>query len=203
MKNSVKMLAFAAIVAVACRTTAFAATELAIGAGLPKADVKLTDIADKSISLADAKGKNGLLVIFSCNTCPYVIASEERYKSIAEVCAANGVGMILLNANEAQRDGVDSLAEMKAHAQKYGYTFSYAIDANAELADAFGATRTPHIFLFNKDQALVYRGAIDDSVMDATKVEKQYLADAIKAMAAGTEIAVKETKAIGCSIKTK
>ena len=194
-------LAIAALAS--CHFTVTGAAELGIGTKLPKADVKLTDISDKSVSLAEAKGKNGLLVIFSCNTCPYVLANETRYKAIGELCSANGVGMILLNSNEAQRDGVESLAEMKAHAQKHGYNVSYAVDANSELASAFGATRTPHVFLFNKDQDLVYRGAIDDSVTDATKVEKPYLADAIKAMVAGADIPVKETKSIGCSIKTK
>ena len=181
----------------------FASTELALGATVPKADAKMLDISGESVTLSEAAGKKGLLVIFSCNTCPYVIASEKRYLGISAICQANEVGLVLVNSNEGKREGDDSIEEMKAHAKEYGYNFNYTVDRNSEVATAFGATRTPHVFLFDGDSKLVYRGAIDDSVIEPEKVEKQYLADAIKAMAAGEKIVTAETKSIGCGIKWK
>ncbi len=179
------------------------ANELKIGEKLPKPEVKMTNISTPAQAFADVKGENGLLVIFSCNTCPYVIASEERYLAVSKLAKENGVGMILVNANEAQRTDVDSLSEMKSHAEKYKYDFPYVIDQNSAMADLFGASKTPHVFLFDKNSSLVYRGAIDDSVMDASKVSKNYLADAMNAMVQGQPIAVTSTKSIGCSIKRK
>lgn len=177
--------------------------ELEIGWPAPKADVKLTDVSDRVVSLREAKGKKGLLVIFSCNTCPFVLAWEDRYQTVAEQCRKNGVGMVLINSNEGQRLSSDSLLEMKAHAKEKGYTFSYLVDANAELADAFGATRTPHVFLFDAKLKLVYRGAIDDNSRNADDVKQHYLPDAIDALFAGKPVAMQITKSIGCGIKRK
>ena len=110
--------------------------------------------------------------------------------------------MILVNSNETQRSSVDSPDEMAAHAKAKGYTFPYAVDANSELADAFGATRTPHVFLFAAKLKLAYRGAIDDS-RDASEVKQHYLSDAIDAVAGGKLVAIQSTKSIGCGIKRK
>jgi thioredoxin-related protein len=184
-------------------TVMVTAKELEIQAKLPKPDVKMLDISEQSKSFTDVKGENGLLVIFSCNTCPYVIASEERYLEVSQLARENKVGMMLLNANEAQRGDVDSLNEMKTHAEKYRYDFPYVIDQNSSMADLFGASKTPHVFLFDKNETLVYRGAIDDSVMDAGKVTQKYLANAMSAMVQGQPIAIDSTKSIGCSIKRK
>ncbi len=177
------------------------AKELDIGSKLSMGDIKMADISGKSISLNDAKGKNGLLVIFSCNTCPWVIAWEDRYLSLANEYQPKGVGIIAINSNEKQFDSVDSMEEMQKHAQKLGYNFYYTMDQEARLAREFGATRTPHIYLFNNDDKLVYRGAIDDNARHPDQVEKRYLADAIEHMLAGSPIDPVSTKALGCSIK--
>lgn len=177
------------------------AGELAIGGKLPKAERKMKDISGKEMSLKDARGKNGLLVIFSCNTCPFVIAWEDRYLEIARKCKEKGIGMVAVNSNEGKRDGADSLEAMKAHAAEKGYTFPYVLDHSSEAADAFGATRTPQVFLFDKTLILVYRGAIDDNSRDAGQVNKRYLSDAVDAVAAGRTIAVRSTRSVGCSIK--
>jgi peroxiredoxin len=175
--------------------------ELPLGSKAPLTDVKMLDISGKSYSLLDLKGENGLLVIFSCNTCPYVLAWEDRYDDISALAKSSKIGFVAVNSNAAQHDGVDSIEEMKKHAMKMKYDFPYVLDKNATLADAFGATRTPHVFLFDKDLTLVYRGAIDDNSRSAEKVKEPWLMDAMKAVASGKPIAKSSSKAIGCTIK--
>ena len=177
------------------------AGELEIGADLPLADVKTVSYTGKSVSLNDAMGDNGLLVVFSCNTCPWVDAWEDRYVKVSKKYQKKGVGMIAVNPNEASRKKGDSMDDMKARAKKAKYDFYYTVDEGSKLASAFGATRTPHIYLFNNKGKLVYRGAIDDNARRPKKVESPYLMDAIDAMIAGEKIKMTSTKALGCSIK--
>lgn len=176
--------------------------ELPIGAEMPKADLKMKDVlTGKEISLKDAKKENGLLVMFSCNTCPYVIKNQERTNEICKYAMDNKIGVILINSNEAQRGDVDSYDAMKDYAKGQGYKWHYAVDKNSELADAFGAKRTPENFLFNKDGKLVYHGAIDDNPNDAGNVQRKHLREAINELTAGKDIAVKTSRSVGCTIK--
>jgi len=175
--------------------------ELPIGADMPKADVKMKDISGKEISLKEVTGKAGLLVMFSCNTCPYVIKNEERTKEICQYAASKGLGVVLVNSNEAQRDEADSYDAMKDYAKKLGYKWNYVVDKNSELADAFGANRTPETFLFNKEGKLVYHGAIDDNPSDAGSVNRKHLKEAIDEHLSGKEISVKTSRSVGCTIK--
>jgi thioredoxin-related protein len=203
MKKTVKVLSVMAMMAIA--TTAFKPVpmvnpELQIGAAVPKENVKMMDISGREVSLADAKEEKGLLVIFSCNTCPFVKLSESRIKDAIAQAEGNMIGVIIVNSNEAQRKDEDSFDEMKKYAASQGYNCSYILDKNSELADAFGATRTPHCFLFDK-KGLVYRGAIDDNVKDATAAKEHYLKDAIDAVAKGTAVKINSTKSVGCGIK--
>ena len=177
--------------------------ELAIGQSAPLADVKLAGVSGKETSLRDLRGPKGLLVVFSCNTCPFVVAWEDRYLEIAALCKEKGIGMVAVNSNEGNRDGVDSLGAMQTRAGEKGYTFPYVADSMSRIADAFGAGRTPHIFLFDRNLKLVYRGAIDDNSRNAAEVKERYLANAIDALAGGRKIAVNSTNSIGCSIKRK
>jgi thioredoxin-related protein len=194
-----KRIAFLFVLCVAAFS--FRATELSIGDALPKADVKVQDISGKDLTLKDASKKNGLLVMFSCNTCPYVIKNQERAKAILQYAQSKNIGVVVLNSNEAYRGNEDSYAAMKSYAADQGYKWTYAIDKNHELADAFGATRTPECFLFNSQSKLVYHGAIDDSPADASAVSKIYLKEAINEMTEGKEVTVKTSRSIGCSIK--
>lgn len=175
-------------------------TELEIGATIPKSDYKMLDVSGKEVTLAEIKKENGLLVIFSCNTCPYVKLSETRIKEVAAFSKRNKIGVILINSNEAQRDAEDSLDEMKKYATAQNYDFNYVVDKNSQLANAFGATRTPHVFLFDKN-ALVYRGAIDDNIKDAAEAKEHFLKDAIVAVGSGKAVKINSTKSVGCSIK--
>ncbi|MDP6133309.1 MAG: redoxin family protein, partial [Candidatus Marinimicrobia bacterium] len=133
--------------------------------------------------------------------CPWVIAWEDRYVSLANEFKPQGVGIIAVNSNEKQFDSVDSMSEMQDHARKFGYNFYYTMDEGAVLAREFGATRTPHIYLFDQNDKLVYRGAIDDNARKPDQVENTYLADAIDNMLVGTKIDPAVTKALGCGIK--
>lgn len=174
---------------------------LALGTELPAADIKMEDISGKSYALADLKKDNGLLVVFSCNTCPFVLDWEDRYPTVAEYCQASNIGFVVVNPNEAKRSGDDSLEAMKKHAEEKSYNFPYVVDKNHQIADAFGATRTPELFLFDKDGKLSYKGALDDSQKDAEKVENFYIKNAVDKMMAGEPIDPSITKSIGCTIK--
>lgn len=176
--------------------------QLEIGDNAPKTDVKMESIDGSKVSLSDLAKENGLCVVFSCNTCPYVIGWEDRYNEIEAACAKNNIGFVLVNPNEAKRDGEDSLEEMKLHAKEKGYgSYAYVVDENHVLADAFGATKTPDVFLFNGDLELVYKGAIDDNMKKKESVKEAYLKSAIDKMVAGEKVSPETTKAIGCSIK--
>ena len=148
MKNMVKLVSLFIVFNLS-------AEELELGTSLPLTDIKMTDIGGENISLNDAKGDSGLLVIFTCNTCPWVIAWEDRYIELANVYKSKGVGMIAINSNEKQFDSADSMEEMKLHAKEKGYNFYYTMDPGSNLAYKFGATRTPHVFLFNYKDKLV------------------------------------------------
>lgn len=174
---------------------------LPLGSAVPKADNKLKDISGKVVTLNEAKKENGLLVMFSCNTCPVVINNQTRTNEICQFASKQNIGVVLLNSNEGNRKSSESLAAMQEYAKGQGYSWYYAEDKNNELADAFGAMRTPECFLFDKDGKLVYHGAIDDSPSDAAGVNRVHLKEAINEVVAGKEVSVKQSKSVGCSIK--
>lgn len=175
---------------------------LEIGAKAPLTDLKMENVDGKMLSLDKLKGENGLLVIFSCNTCPFVIGWEDQYPGLADFAAEQNIGMVLVNSNEKKREGDDSMAEMQKHYKEAGYKSPYVIDANHKLADAFGARTTPHVYLLNSEMNLVYRGSINDKYERKDKTaQKQYLREAMEALAQGEEIANPNTREIGCSIK--
>jgi len=182
--------------------SAFTLAELLpIGSEMPKADLKMLDVSGKEISMKDAVKENGVLVMFSCNTCPYVVKNQKRTITISDFAKKMKVGVIVLNSNEAYRSGDDSFEAMKSYAKEQKYNFNYVVDKNHEVADAFGANRTPECFFFDKNLKLVYHGAIDDNPTDEKAVNHEHLKNAIQSVATGKEIAVKETKSVGCTIK--
>lgn len=174
---------------------------LPIGAEMPKADHKMKDISGKEVSMSAVARANGVLVMFSCNTCPYVVKNEERINEISLYAQKNNIGVILLNSNEAYRSGEDSYEDMKAYAAEKKYNWHYVVDKNHEVADAFGANRTPETFLFDKTLKLVYHGAIDDNPSDASSVKRQHLREAINELVDKKDISVKESRSVGCTIK--
>lgn len=175
--------------------------ELPIGAKMPKADVKMKEVVSGTeVSLKEAVKENDLLVMFSCNTCPYVIRNQQRTRDVAAYALKNNIGVILFNSNAAQRKGEDSYEAMKKYAKAQGYNWYYAADDNNVLDDAFGATRTPKNLLFNKAGKLVYHGAIDDNPNESG-VKRKHLLTAMDEMLTGNEVAVNKTRSVGCGIK--
>jgi len=199
-----KKILFGLIAMASLATIAFTVGDpLPIGSSMPKADLKMQDVSGKNITMQDTKKENGVLVMFSCNTCPYVVKNQERTLAISKFATDNKVGVIILNSNEALRGDDDSYDAMQAYAKNQGYKWNYAVDKNHEVADAFGANRTPECFLFDKDLKLVYHGAIDDSPSDVTAISRNHMQVAITEMVAGKEVTVKESRSVGCTIKRK
>lgn len=149
--------------------------KLAIGDKAVLTDIKMEDISGAKISLKDAKKENGILVLFSCNTCPFVAQWEGRYPEIKSWADKNKVGMVVVNSNYQKQDGAESLEAMKTHASEKGYDFYYLLDKESVIANAFGGQTTPHAFLFDGDMELVYKGAIDDSYKSEAEVKEPYL----------------------------
>jgi hypothetical protein len=175
--------------------------ELPIGSDAPMTDLSMQTVSGEEITLKQAADENGLVVIFSCNTCPWVERWEDRYPMVFDITEKNKIGMIALNPNEDYRERGDGMQDMVLRAKKMKYEFPYALDKDHKIADAFGATRTPHIYLFDADMKLVYVGAIDDNARDANAVESFFLKDAIEQMVAGEKITQSKTKSLGCTIK--
>ena len=185
------------VIAVALASTALAGIKP--GDGLPSADVKMKGVDGKEVSLAGIQGTKGTLVIFTCLQCPFAKAWDARIAKLANACRQQGIGAAILNPNNPAVAG-DTFEAMQKHAQKASYEIPYLVDEGSTLARAFGASRTPECYVFDKAGKLVYHGAVDDN-KDAGSAKQPYLKDALDAVAAGKEPPVKETKAVGCSIK--
>ncbi len=199
-----KKLLFVIFIAVSITTFANGKTgKLEIGDKAVLTDVKMEDISGVKISLDEAKKENGILVLFSCNTCPFVMKWESRYPDLKAWADKHNVGMVVLNSNHQKHEGDESMEAMKKHGKEKGYNFYYLLDDESAVANAFGGQTTPHAFLFNNKMELAYKGAIDDSYKSANDVKQPYLKDAISNISNGKEVAVSETKPVGCSIKRK
>lgn len=182
---------------------------LKVGKKAPMSDVKLQDIDNSMKSLNELKLDNGLLVVFSCNTCPFVVGNdhfagwEVQYNELNALALDKKVGMVLINSNEAKRVNEDSFEAMKLHATQKGYTMPYLVDTDSKMADAFGAKTTPHVYLFDKNMKLVYTGSIDNTWDTKRTEESSYLKNALETLSKGEKIKEKETTPRGCSIKRK
>jgi len=196
-----KILFSVPVIAIAIFAFRSAVEPLPIGAALPNAEKKMKDISGKEISFKDAMNKKGLLVMFSCNTCPVVQAYQSRTNEVCKYAKDKQIGVILLNSNEAYRNRGDSYSDMKDYANQQSYNWSYVVDENSAMANAFGATRTPECFLFNADGKLVYHGAIDDNQNGPDEVTRKHLVVAMDEMLSGKDVSVKNTRSVGCSIK--
>lgn len=174
---------------------------LSIGSSLPMTDVKMKATDNSQVTLGKAKTGKGLLVMFSCNTCPYVVKSQARTLEMMEYAKKNGLGMVIINSNAAKRDEDDSFDEMKQYAEAQGYSMPYVVDENSAIANAFGAMRTPEVFLFDGSGKLVYKGAMEDNPTDPASSQKIFLKTAIDNMLAKKTIDPSSTKSIGCTIK--
>ena len=174
---------------------------LKLGDVMPKRDVEMKNVDEQMLTLGDIAGEKGTLVIFSCKHCPFVQAWQDRMVKIGNDAAGKGIGVVFINSNDPAEYPTDDLENMQQQAKEAGYEFPYVVDATSDVARAFGAGRTPEVFLFDADMKLVYHGAVDDNTYKPEEVKKHYLRDAVDALLAGKEIPLQETKSVGCSIK--
>ncbi|MGD9993497.1 MAG: thioredoxin family protein [Salinivirgaceae bacterium] len=166
----------------------------------------LKNIDDKMVSLSDYANEKGVVVIFTCNHCPYSVAYEDRIVALDKKYKKKGFPVVAINPNDPTDYPEDSFENMKVRAKEKGFTFPYLIDEKQEVYPVYGATKTPHVYLLkNKNGKFVvkYIGAIDNNSKDAAKVTEAYLANAIDALLAGNKPNPDLTKAVGCSIKPK
>jgi peroxiredoxin len=164
-------------------------------------EFNLKGVDGKVYSPESFKQYKALIIIFSCNHCPYVQAYEDRIIAIQNDYAERGVAVAAINPNDDLQYPEDSFDEMKNRAANRGYNFTYLRDEDQLTAKAFGATHTPEIFLFNEERKLVYEGKIDDNWNEPDKVKSRYLREAIEELLNGEDISVPETWSIGCTIK--
>lgn len=164
-------------------------------------DFELMNIDSTMVSLASYEDINGYIVIFTCNHCPYAVAYEDRIIELHNTFAPQGYPVVAINPNDPEIVPDDSFENMKVRAAEKDFPFKYLFDAEQTVFPAYGATRTPHVFLLDKDRVVQYIGAIDDNHSDAAAVEVKYLEDAIEALQEGQSPDPATTKAIGCTIK--
>jgi peroxiredoxin len=167
-------------------------------------DFKLKNVNGKMVSLADFKDAKGFIVIFSCNHCPFVVATEERIMALDKTFKPKGYPVIAINPNDPKVQPEDSYNAMQKRSKEKGFTFPYLVDADQKIAKAFGATRTPHVFILTKMEdgyVVRYIGSIDDNTREAGNVKEKFVEDAIAAFERGEEPKLTETKAVGCTIK--
>ncbi len=177
------------------------AQSLEINSAIPMGDVAMKSTDKKEVTLNGSKTNMGLLVMFSCNTCPYVVKSQARTKEMMAYAKEKGIGMVIINSNEAQRDDADSYTAMGKYAKAQDYKAPYVVDEKSKIADAFGATRTPEVFLFDGNGKLMYKGAMEDNPSTPAESKEMFLKNAIDKMTAGIAPDPSTTKSIGCTIK--
>ena len=176
---------------------------LGLKVGDKATDFSLKGVDGKMHSLADMSDAKGYVVTFTCNHCPYAVMYEDRLIELHNKFAAQGYPVIAINPNDPEVQAKDGFEEMKVRAEEKGFPFVYLFDDGQKVYPQYGATRTPHVFLLDKELTVQYIGAIDDNARDAAAVKTKYLENAIEAVQNGKKPDPDFTKAIGCSIKTK
>lgn len=166
-------------------------------------DFKLKSVDNKMYSMADYKDAKGFIVVFTCNHCPFAVKYEDRIIDLAKKYKSKGYVLLAINPNDPAAQPEDSFELMQKRAKEKKFTFPYLFDEGQKIYPQYGATKTPHVFLLDKNLVVKYIGAIDDNVEDATQVKEKYLENAITALEKGEEPTPNTTKAIGCTIKVK
>lgn len=169
-------------------------------------DFKLKNIDGKFVSLVDYKDAKGFIVIFTCNHCPYAKAYEDRIIALDKKYKPLGFPVIAINPNDPEIQPEDNMDEMKKRALEKGFTFPYLLDEGQAIYPQYGATKTPHVFLLNKENGkniVKYIGTIDNNYQDASDADVHYVQDAVDALVAGKQVPNEMTVAIGCTIKVK
>lgn len=165
-------------------------------------DFKLQSVDGSWVSLPN--NAKGAIVIFSCNTCPYVVAYEDRMIDLHKEYAPKGYPVIAINANDSKVSPGDSFDKMKERSKSKKFPFAYVHDKSQEVIKTYGGSRTPHVYLLHKegnDFIVKYIGAIDNNYQDPNGVTERYVEEALGDVMNGRKVAVESTKAIGCTIK--
>ncbi|WP_435415696.1 thioredoxin family protein [Polaribacter aestuariivivens] len=167
-------------------------------------DFKLKNIDNKMMSLSDFGEVKGYIIIFTCNTCPYSVANEDRIIALDKKYKAAGFPVVAINPNDPSVVPDDSFEKMQVRAKEKGFTFPYLLDEGQKVYPKFGATKTPHVYIVTaNDMKVQYIGAIDNSSRNPDAVSEKYAENAVDALLAGKKVEKTETRAIGCTIKTK
>lgn len=207
MKTLLKLTLIAGLlVSVTAFTTILKSSSDGYNIGDKAADFSLENIDGKMVSLADFKSAKGFIVIFTCNTCPYAQLYQDRVEALNKKYATKGYPVIAIQPNDTDLKPGDNLQAMKQVAREKGFTFPYLLDKDQTVYPQYGATKTPHVFILektNQGNMVRYIGAIDDNYKSADLVKTKYVENAVDALLKGKSITETETKAIGCSIKSK
>lgn len=169
-------------------------------------DFRLLNVDGKMVSMADFPDAKGFIIIFTCNHCPYSVAYEDRKIELHNTFAPMGYPVIAINPNDSIAQPQDSYSKMKIRAKEKAFPFPYLLDAEQTVYKEYGATRTPHVFLLQREEndfVVRYIGAIDNNHEDAAKADKKYVEMAIKAIETGKQPDPDFTRAIGCTIKVR
>ncbi len=204
MKKTLKFLSLVLVMGALAAFTTADAPAAGYKVGDVATDFSLKNINGKKVSLKDFKSAKGFIVVFTCNHCPYAQAYEDRVLALDKKFKAKGYPIIAINPNNPDKVAEDSFENMQKRAKEKKYSFPYLLDEGQKIYPQYGATKTPHVYVLQKTangNVVKYIGAIDDNYEDGKLAKKHYVEDAVNALLAGKEVPVKETKAIGCSIK--
>jgi len=168
-------------------------------------DFALENVDGKMVSLADYPDAKGYIVVFTCNTCPYSVANEDRINALDKKYKSKGYPVIAINPNDPAAVSDESMEKMKVRASEKGFTFPYLLDVGQKVYPKYGATKTPHVYILKKSKGkniVRYIGAIDDSSRNPDNVSEKFVENAVDALLTGKKVSKTYTRAIGCSIKT-
>ncbi len=197
MKKNLMLLSFTVMAVTMVSAQGYSVGDVA-------ADFRLKNVDGNYVSMSDYADAKGFVVVFTCNHCPYAVAYEDRLIELDKEYRPKGFPVIAINPNDPAAEPRDSYELMQVRAREKGFTFPYLFDEGQRVYPVYGATRTPHIFLLERqgnNLVVAYIGAIDDNYRDASAVEERYLANAIEALIDGRRPDPDFTRAIGCTIK--
>ena len=206
MKKTMLIITGLVVVVVVLFVNALESTSEGYGVGSSVKDFKLASTSGGQVSMADYPKAKGFIVVFTCNTCPYAKLYEQRIIALDKKYSPKGFQVIAINPNDVTKQPGDSMKDMKDLAKEKNYSFPYLRDDSQDVTKAFGANKTPHVYVINKtgDKLIVeYIGAIDDSPRDEADVHARYVENAVEALILGRKPEVTEQRAIGCTIKWK
>lgn len=171
------------------------------GLGEKVEDFSLKNVSGEMVSLSSYKDAKGYIVIFTCNSCPYSVAYEDRIIALHEKYASKGFPVIAINPNDSEKSPKDSYELMIKRSKEKSFPFAYLYDETQDVTKKFGATNTPHVYVLDENKVIKYIGAIDNNTRDAKAADKKYVEEAVNSLLNDKEVSVEKTKAIGCTIK--